>query len=100
MNPPESSVADRRLAIDGGQPVRATFLPYHQPLLGPEEEASVLATMRSGWLTTGPKTKLFEKQIAEYVGAAHCVALNSCTAALHLALLAVGVQPEIGRAHV
>ena len=93
MNPPESSVADRRLAIDGGQPVRATFLPYHQPLLGPEEEASVLATMRSGWLTTGPKTKLFEKQIAEYVGAAHCVALNSCTAALHLALLAVGVQP-------
>ena len=72
---------------------RATFLPYHQPLLGAEEEASVLETMRSGWLTTGPKTKLFEKQIAEYVGAAHCVALNSCTAALHLALEAVGVGP-------
>lgn len=62
-------------------------------MLGADEEASVLETMRSGWLTTGPKTKLFEKQIAEYVGAAHCVALNSCTAALHLALLAVGVGP-------
>ncbi len=72
---------------------RPSFLPYHQPLLGAEEEASVLETMRSGWLTTGPKTKLFEKQIADYVGAAHCVALNSCTAALHLALLAVGVGP-------
>jgi len=72
---------------------RQTFLPYHQPLLGAEEEASVLDTMRSGWLTTGPKTKLFEKQIAEYVGAANCVALNSCTAGLHLALEAVGVGP-------
>ncbi len=72
---------------------RQTFLPYHQPLLGADEEASVLETMRSGWLTTGPKTKLFEKQIADYVGAAHCIALNSCTAALHLALIALGVEP-------
>ena len=40
---------------------RDTFLPYHQPLLGAEEEASVLETMRSGWLTTGPKTKAFEQ---------------------------------------
>ena len=53
----------------------------------------MLDTMRSGWLTTGPKTKLFEQQIASYVGAAHCVALNSCTAALHLALEAAGVGP-------
>jgi len=72
---------------------RTEFLPYHQPSLGAEEEASVLDTMRSGWLTTGPKTKLFERQIADYVGASHCVALNSCTAALHLALEAVGVGP-------
>ena len=72
---------------------RATFLPYHQPLLGAEEEASVLETMRSGWLTTGPKTKAFEQQLADYVGAQHCVAVNSCTAALHLALEAVGVGP-------
>jgi len=45
----------------------------------------------SGWLTTGPKTKAFERQLADYVGARHCVAVNSCTAALHLALEAVGV---------
>lgn len=81
------------LAVGGGSPVRPTFLPYHQPSLGVDEEASVLETMRSGWLTTGPKTKLFERQLAEYVGASHCVALNSCTAALHLALEAVGVGP-------
>jgi dTDP-4-amino-4,6-dideoxygalactose transaminase len=72
---------------------RSTFLPYHQPLLGAEEEASVIETMRSGWLTTGPKTKAFEQQLADYVGARHCVAVNSCTAALHLALEAVGVGP-------
>lgn len=87
-----TSTADR-LASEGGTPVRDTFLPYHQPSLGPEEEASVVETLRSGWLTTGPQTKLFGRKIAEYVGAAHCVALNSCTAALHLALEAVGVGP-------
>jgi len=62
-------------------------------MLGAEEEASVLDTMRSGWITTGPKTKAFERQLADYVGAKHCVAVNSCTAALHLALEAVGVGP-------
>lgn len=72
---------------------RTTFLPYHQPSLGPAEEESVLATLRSGWITTGPQTKRFEKELAEYVGAAHCIAVNSCTAALHLALDAVGVGP-------
>jgi dTDP-4-amino-4,6-dideoxygalactose transaminase len=81
------------LAIDGGRPVRDSFLPFHQPMLGPEEEASVLETMRSGWITTGPKTKQFEQAIAKYVGAPYCVAVNSCTAALHLALEAVGVGP-------
>jgi dTDP-4-amino-4,6-dideoxygalactose transaminase len=79
------------LAVDGGTPMRPTFLPYHQPFLGAEEEASVLETMRSGWITTGPKTKAFERQLADFVHAKHCVALNSCTAALHLALEAVGV---------
>jgi len=74
-------------------PGRASFLPYHQPLLGPEEEANVLEVLRSGWLTTGPKTKAFERRLAEYVRAEHCVAVNSCTAALHLALVASGVGP-------
>jgi dTDP-4-amino-4,6-dideoxygalactose transaminase len=87
------TVTRDRCAIEGGKPLRATFLPYHQPSLGAEEEASVLDTLRSGWITTGPKTKLFETRLAEYVGASHGVAVNSCTAALHLALEAIGVGP-------
>jgi dTDP-4-amino-4,6-dideoxygalactose transaminase len=74
-------------------PHRQTFLPYHQPSLAVEEEASVIETLRSGWITTGPKTKAFEKALAEYVGARHAVAVNSCTAALHLALEVAGVGP-------
>jgi dTDP-4-amino-4,6-dideoxygalactose transaminase len=79
------------LAIDGGRPLRHDFLPFHQPLIGADEEASVLDALRSGWITTGPKTKAFERELAAYVGARHAVAVNSCTAALHLALEASGV---------
>src|SRR5712691_2870547 len=82
-----------RLAVDGGTPVRAVRLPFHRPLIESDDEANVLKTLRSGWLTTGPETKSFERELAAYVGAAHCVALNSCTAALHLALDAIGVGP-------
>ena len=74
-----------------GGPVRASFLPYHQPSIDQGDEQAVLDTLRSGWLTTGPRTKAFEKTLAAYTGAAHCVGVNSCTAALHLALDAVGV---------
>jgi dTDP-4-amino-4,6-dideoxygalactose transaminase len=80
------------LAMHGGQPVRETFLPFHQPWLGEEEEQELLDTLRSGWLTTGPKTKLFERRFSEYVGSKHAIAVNSCTAALHLSLVAAGVQ--------
>lgn len=68
-------------------------IPFHEPSLGLEEEKEVLDTLRSGWLTTGPKTRRFERQFAEYVGAEHAVALNSCTAALHLALHVHGIGP-------
>jgi dTDP-4-amino-4,6-dideoxygalactose transaminase len=91
MSSAQDAVTRALLVAEGGTPVRSTFLPYHQPQLGAEEEASVLETMRSGWLTTGPKTKAFERQLADYVGATHCVAVNSCTAALHLALEVSGV---------
>ena len=80
------------LALQGGAPVRASFLPFHQPLVDADDERAVLEALRSGWLTTGPRTKSFEKDLAAYTGAAHCVAVNSCTAALHLALEAVGVR--------
>jgi dTDP-4-amino-4,6-dideoxygalactose transaminase len=80
-----------KLAIDGGAAVRRSFLPYHRPLIDADDEQAVLNTLRSGWLTTGPKTKRFESELAAYTGAKHCVAVNSCTAALHLALEAAGV---------
>jgi dTDP-4-amino-4,6-dideoxygalactose transaminase len=82
-----------RLAIEGGAPVRATFLPFHQPSMGPEEEAEVLDTLRSGWLTTGPKTQRFEAEFARYLGASRALGVTSCTAAMHLGLVALGVGP-------
>jgi dTDP-4-amino-4,6-dideoxygalactose transaminase len=85
--------ASEALALSGGAPVRTSFLPFHQPLIDLDDERAVLETLRSGWLTTGPRTKGFEKDLAAYTGAAHCVAVNSCTAALHLALDAIGVGP-------
>ncbi|MBI3271485.1 MAG: DegT/DnrJ/EryC1/StrS family aminotransferase [Planctomycetes bacterium] len=81
------------LALLGGTPVRSTQLPFHRASLGPEEEAEVVDTLRSGWITTGPKTKKFEAEFATYVGAAHAIAVNSCTAGLHVALVALGVGP-------
>jgi dTDP-4-amino-4,6-dideoxygalactose transaminase len=70
-----------------------TFLPYHRPDLGEDEIAEVVAAMRSGWITTGPKTAQFEAEFREYVQARHALATNSCTASLHLALAALGLGP-------
>lgn len=68
-------------------------IPYCLPEIGEEEIAEVVDTLRSGWLTMGPKTIAFEEQIATYTGAKYAVAVNSCTAALHLSLLAYGIGP-------
>ncbi len=70
-----------------------TEIPFHRPVIGPEEIAEVLDTLRSGWLTMGPKTVRFELEFAAYLGAPEAVAVNSCTAALHLALRAIGLGP-------
>lgn len=67
------------------------YLPFCRPSIGEEEIAEVVDTLRSMWLTTGPKTRAFEEAFGAYTGAPHCVALNSCTAGLHLALHAAGV---------
>jgi perosamine synthetase len=67
------------------------FLPFHVPDVGDEEIQSVVETLRSGWLTTGSKVKQFEQEFASKVGVSHAVAVNSCTAALHLALEAIGL---------
>src|SRR5689334_1810251 len=71
---------------------RSTHLPYALPDLGPGELDEVKAVLDSGWITTGPKAREFEQAFAEYVGARHAVAVNSCTAAIHLALEAAGVR--------
>jgi dTDP-4-amino-4,6-dideoxygalactose transaminase len=81
------------LAIAGGRPVRTAFLPFHRPSLGAEEEAEVLDTLRSGWLTTGPKTQRFEEAFARYLGVPYAVGVTSCTAAMHLGLACLGVGP-------
>ncbi len=73
--------------------IREEFLPFHRSWFGPEEENEIIDTLRSGWITTGPKTKKFEAEFANYTRAKHCVALNSCTAALHLAYAALGAGP-------
>ena len=71
--------------------MRNEFLPFHLPDIAEDEIQAVTDILRSGWLTTGPKTKQFEEEFAHYVGSRYAVAVNSCTAALHLALEAVGV---------
>jgi dTDP-4-amino-4,6-dideoxygalactose transaminase len=72
---------------------RSTFLPFSPPLLGDEEVDEVLDTLRGSWITTGPKTKLFEREFAEFVSSPDAVAVSSCTDALQVALAAIGVGP-------
>lgn len=68
------------------------WLPFHVPELDEDEIDSVVSVLRSGWLTTGPKVKQFEQEFAAVTGVRHAIAVNSCTAALHLALDAVGIR--------
>ncbi len=72
--------------------MRTHFLPFHLPSIGDEEIAEVVEVLRSGWLTTGPRVHAFEDAFARYVEIPHAVAVNSCTAALHLALDAIGLS--------
>jgi len=69
------------------------FLPFALPEIGEEEIEEVVATLRSGWLTGGPRVQRFEEGFRRITGAQHAVALSSCTAGLHLALLASGIGP-------
>ncbi|PYV44672.1 MAG: UDP-4-amino-4,6-dideoxy-N-acetyl-beta-L-altrosamine transaminase [Acidobacteria bacterium] len=71
---------------------RKTFLPFALPDTDATEIAGIIDAVRSGWITTGPKTHEFELEFAAYVGAKHAVAVNSCTAAMHLALEATGLH--------
>jgi dTDP-4-amino-4,6-dideoxygalactose transaminase len=73
--------------------MRDTFLPFSPPLIGEEEIAEVIDTLRSDWITTGPKVRRFEEEFAAFIGAPAALALNSCTAALHVALATLGIGP-------
>lgn len=69
----------------------SAFIPFHRPSVGEEEIEEVVATLRSGWLTTGPRTHRFEADFRAYTGARYALAVNSCTAALHIALAGLGI---------
>src|SRR5262245_38333206 len=71
--------------------MRHDYLPFHLPEIGEEEIQAVTEARGSGWLTRGPRVKQFEANFAAFVGVRHAIAVNSCTAALHLALEAAGV---------
>src|SRR6266478_7881357 len=76
--------------------MKSIRVPFFCPDLGEQEIAEVVATLRSGWLTTGPRARRFEQEFAAALGAAHAIAVSSCTAALHLALEALGLRPGQG----
>jgi dTDP-4-amino-4,6-dideoxygalactose transaminase len=78
------------MTVSGTSASRRAFLPFAPPTVGSEEIAEVVDTLRSPWITTGPKTRRFEEEFAAFVGAEAAVAVNSCTAALHTALACLG----------
>lgn len=78
---------------EGGDPVAARFVPLSRPSLGVEEEQAVLETLRSGWLTSGHHIPAFEAAFSRTVSAKHTLAVTSCTAAIHLALVHLGLKP-------
>src|SRR4051794_39726169 len=69
------------------------FVPVARPHLGAEEVSAAGRAILSGWVTQGPEVAAFEREFADFVGAAHACAVSSGTTALHLALLAVGIRP-------
>jgi dTDP-4-amino-4,6-dideoxygalactose transaminase len=80
-------------AIEGGSPVRRVPLPFFRAALDESDIRSVTDALRSGWLTIGPRTEQFEREIARFLGVEHVVAVSSCSEAMFLALKALGVGP-------
>ncbi|MEO6323507.1 MAG: DegT/DnrJ/EryC1/StrS aminotransferase family protein [Thermoanaerobaculia bacterium] len=79
--------------IAEGCHVRSTFLPFSPPLIGNEEIDEVVATLRSDWITTGPKVRAFEREFADYVGSPAALAVSSATDAMLVALAVMGLGP-------
>src|SRR3954451_23614999 len=90
----ETSTAPAASPSGSGTPERRSdFLLFSPPAIGAEEIDEVVDTLRSGWITTGPKTRHFEAEFRKRVDAPDALGLNSCTAGLHVGLLALGVRP-------
>jgi perosamine synthetase len=87
-----TSVSPRTLAINGGLPVRANYLPYGRQSVVEADIQAVVEVLRSDWLTTGPKVAEFEEAFAARAGAPHAVSFSSGTAALHAAAFAAGLK--------
>lgn len=81
-----------KLAIDGGLPASEDFIYLNRPWIEDEERAEILDTLNGIWLSRGPKVSRFEEEFRNYIGAPHAVAVSSCTAALHVAIVAAGVK--------
>src|SRR5438132_14416959 len=81
------------LAVEGGEPVPDTLLRYGRQAIDEEDIQAVVETLRSDWLTTGPKVDEFEEAFAAWVGAKHAISFSSGTAALHGAAFAAGLGP-------
>src|SRR5205085_477411 len=92
---PPGPLAARAAGAAGGGLMRepAQTIPVARPSLGEAEAAAAREAILSGWVTQGPQVAAFEEEFAAFVGARHACAVSSCTTALHLALLAVGVRP-------
>jgi perosamine synthetase len=88
-----ASVSSEVLAIHGGSPVRRTLLPYGRQTIDESDIQAVVETLRSDWLTTGPKVAEFEEAMAAWLGAKYAITFSSGTAALHGAAFAAGLQP-------
>jgi len=80
-------------AIAGGTPVRSKPLPFFRAAVDETDVAAVAETLRSGWLTSGPKAVELEKRLGEYVGSSHTIAVSSCSEAMFLCMKALGVGP-------
>lgn len=87
----------KKPAIEGGNPVRDQYLVFGKPKIGESEINEVCKVLKSGWIGTGPYVNKFEEKIKNYIGCKHAIAVNSCTAALHLSLLCnnIGKGDEI-----
>ncbi len=86
------SVESTELAVKGGPPARQDFLPLTRPWIGPEEKQEVMDTLNGVWLSRGPKVSQFEEEFQNYTRANHAIAVCSCTAALHVSIVAAGVK--------